>query len=63
MSTKRGRPPLDPSDASTQLNLRLPAKDYDRALARASKDRVSVSEWVRRTIRTASDDSISVTQK
>ena len=54
MGTKRGRPPLDPKDRSVKLTIRVSPRDYDDAQARATAKRVSISEWVRRTMRDAS---------
>jgi len=52
MGTKRGRPSLTPGEASYQMGgLRLPARLYDRACQRASEQRVTVSEVIRRALR------------
>ena len=54
MTIKRhGRPRLDPKDRSTQLNVRIPAKQYDAVYHRASGERLTMSEWIRRTMRAA----------
>jgi hypothetical protein len=47
---KSGRPPLDPTDSSVQCSLRLPAKHYDAIYRAASRDRVTVPEFIRHTL-------------
>jgi hypothetical protein len=56
--TKRpGRPTLaDDGEPSTQVGVRLPAKDFDELCRRASQDRVTVAEVIRRDIRRAQGD-------
>lgn len=52
----RGRPTLDATrEPSAKLCVRLTTKEYDDAHARALAARVSISEWVRRTIRNPAD--------
>ncbi len=46
-----GRPALDPDHASASINLTVSAKDYDAAYQRASRQRESVPELVRRALR------------
>jgi hypothetical protein len=46
-----GRPPLDPSDPSVDLHVKLPSKAYDDLFAKAQALRVSVPELVRRGVR------------
>jgi len=50
---KRGRPPLDRDDPSSQVHVRLPSKQYDAAARRAALERVSRAEWIRRALRHA----------
>jgi len=45
---RRGRPTLVAGDTTTPVNLRVPSTDYDRACQLAQRDRVSVSEVLRR---------------
>jgi len=47
---KRGRPPLDPNDPAVDVHLRLPSKHYDEIFNAARDARVSVPEWIRRTV-------------
>ena len=51
MPARRGRPPIDPTDPSVGLNIRLPSKDYDRLYALAREQRVGVPELARRGLR------------
>ncbi len=48
---RRGRPPLDDNDASVPVSLKIPSREYDLLYARASRERVSVPEQIRREIR------------
>lgn len=48
-----GRPPLDRADPSVPVMFRLPSKQYDALWAKAQRDRVSVSEVIRRTVKAA----------
>jgi hypothetical protein len=45
-----GRPPLDPTDRSVSLTLRVPSKQYDRLCADAQRERCTVPELVRRSL-------------
>jgi hypothetical protein len=45
-----GRPPLDPSDPSVAICLKLPGQRYDALYAAAQRARVSVPEVIRRQI-------------
>jgi hypothetical protein len=50
MSRRRGRPPLDPAEASVNLCLRLPGSRF-KALAREATDkRTTVSALVRQSL-------------
>jgi hypothetical protein len=53
MSRQPGRPPLDPSAASpsTDVHLRVPASDYDRAEQVAKARRESVQDVIRRGLK------------
>jgi len=49
---RRGRPPLDAADPTTvQIQVRVPVHQYDRLYARATAQRVTVPELVRRAVR------------
>jgi hypothetical protein len=45
-----GRPPLDPNDRSITLNVRVPPRDYDAVYSEASRQRLTMAQWVRATI-------------
>jgi hypothetical protein len=45
-----GRPKLQDPDRSVDLHFRLPAKQYDAAYQQARRDRLTVPEWIRRTL-------------
>ena len=47
---RRGRPRLDPSDSSMSVHVRLPTKQYDAAVKRASDERLSLADYIRRRI-------------
>ena len=49
----RGRPPLDPATRSCHLHLRLSAPDYDATYAKARAERLTMAQWIRRTLRAA----------
>jgi hypothetical protein len=46
---RRGRPPLDPSDPapSTNVHVRLPAKQYDVLYSQAVAARMTVPQFIR----------------
>jgi len=50
-----GRPPLDKSDPSISVHFRLPAKQYDDALARAHAARLDLGDYIRRALKIAGD--------
>ena len=50
MAVKRGRPPLSPGESSTPVSLKMPTSLYDRAYARATRDRMTVAELLRRAL-------------
>ena len=52
----RGRPPLDPDDPSVSVHFRLPAKQYDTALDRANRERVTLSDYIRRRVMATDDE-------
>jgi hypothetical protein len=59
MSGRReGRPPLDRSDPSVSVHVRVPTRQYDAVYERAQAARVSVPEFIRRAVaaRTSSDE-------
>jgi len=43
-----GRPPIDPTDRSVSLSVRLPSKQYDALVLRALDARRTIAEQVRR---------------
>jgi hypothetical protein len=45
-----GRPPLDPTDPSTTVHVRLPSRAYDSLYALAQQHRVSVPAVIRELI-------------
>lgn len=47
---RRGRPPLDPTQAPVSVNLRLPAKTYDAAWTQARAERMTMPDWIRATL-------------
>lgn len=52
MSDKpRGRPRLD--EPTIPVMFRISTKQYDASLARASAERLTMSEWIRRVLRAA----------
>jgi hypothetical protein len=54
---KTGRPPLREGEASCSLHVRLPTSDFDRVFVKASRDRLSMSEFVRHAVtRVLADD-------
>jgi len=52
---KTGRPPIDPADPSpsAKVQLRLPARLYDKSYAAARRQRLSVPDWIRLTLHRA----------
>ncbi len=54
---RRGRPPLGAgSTPSADVHFRMPAEDYDQASAIASRQRVSVTEVIRRAVKKLIED-------
>lgn len=51
----RGRPPLDDDRTAPSVNVhvRLSAPQYDAAYARARAERLTLSQWIRRTLKDA----------
>jgi hypothetical protein len=49
-----GNPPLAHDDTSVDVHLTMTGRDYDDAYRRASRERVSVQEIIRRDIRQGS---------
>jgi hypothetical protein len=47
---RRGRPPIDPEDASVQVGVTLPAREFDRLCRSALAHEVSVPELIRRRL-------------
>jgi hypothetical protein len=50
MANRPGRPPLDPTDPSVVVSVALPGRRFDRLYRRASLERVSVPEIIRRAL-------------
>jgi len=50
MATRPGRPPLDRTDPSVPICVKVPAREFDRLCDRARQARVSVPEVVRREL-------------
>jgi len=50
MSSRPGRPPLDPQERSVKVTISLPAKHYDRYCADARKLDMSLPEAIRRDL-------------
>jgi hypothetical protein len=47
---KRGRPAIAEGEPSWPLTVRVSATDYDRTCERATRERIGVSELVRRAL-------------
>lgn len=47
MSNRRGRPPVDPNDRSVNVQLRIPARQYDALFERARHERREVNDQIR----------------
>lgn len=59
MKPVTGRPRIDPDDASVQVTVTLPARQYDAFATTARRSDLSVPEVIRRELarrRTADDD-------
>jgi hypothetical protein len=50
---KVGRPPLDPTDRSVSITVQLPTKAFDQVYRRATIERCSMAEAMRRLLRKA----------
>jgi len=51
VTRRPGHPPLDDTDPSTSVHVRLPSTQYDNLYAIARRERVTVPEVIRRLIR------------
>jgi hypothetical protein len=49
-SRRPGRPPLDETDRSVNLHLRVPARLYDKHYELARRARLPLADWLRRTL-------------
>jgi hypothetical protein len=49
-ATRRGRPSVSPGERSTDVHLTIPDSLYDRAYAKASSQRETVPEIIRRAL-------------
>jgi len=47
---KNGRPPLDATDPSVLVAFRLPGRQYDALYQRAQRERVPISDLIRRRV-------------
>ena len=50
LTKRRGRPPLDPEDASISVHVRLVSKQYDALCGRAGEDRRTLPAQIRRAL-------------
>ncbi len=53
MKRAPGHPPLDDTDASVPVHVKMPSKQYDSTYARAQSARVTVPEQIRRDMKAA----------
>jgi hypothetical protein len=53
--TRRGRPPLDRTEPSVPLTVSLSSKQLADVSAHAKQDRMTVQDWIRKTLRRATD--------
>jgi len=51
MRPTRGRPPLDDDDESVGVFVSLPSREYDAVCEQAQRERVTVPEVLRRSLR------------
>ena len=49
--THPGRPPIDDTDASVEVGVTLPAKQFDAYARRALREDVSIPEIIRRELK------------
>ena len=49
----RGRPHLDPNDTSVSVHFRLPSKQYDATVQRATRERETLADFIRRRLAAA----------
>lgn len=49
----RGRPRLERDDRTTSITVRLPTKEFDAVHTCANDERVTFSDWIRRTLKRA----------
>jgi predicted HicB family RNase H-like nuclease len=52
---KPGRPPLAEADRTEPVTIRMPARDFANAATRARDERITLAEWIRRALRSATD--------
>lgn len=48
---RRGRPSIDPDDGSCKVTITLPNRTYDSLHARATRERLTVPDLIRRELR------------
>ncbi len=53
---RTGRPPLDASHPSVHVSLRLPSSQYDALYLEAQRERLNVSDIIRRRLSSAEDE-------
>jgi hypothetical protein len=53
---RNGRPPLDDTDQSVRISFRVPSRQYDDLCQRAQRERVNISDVIRRHLPEHDDD-------
>ena len=53
---KNGRPPLAPNDPSVNVHFRLPGSSYDDLYQRAQRERTTIGDVIRRSLRRDDND-------
>jgi hypothetical protein len=54
-----GHPPLDADDPSAQISVKLPSKQLADVCQAAQRERMTMPEWIRHTLRTSLDEKKS----
>jgi len=60
MVKRPGRPPLAANDRSVPVTFSLPSKQLAAVSEHAKQDRVTVQDWLRRVVRDATGEIISI---
>jgi hypothetical protein len=50
MTSKRGRPPIDPTDHTVSTHVRLPSREFDALCQLAQREHLSLPELIRRAL-------------